>query len=179
MKAFSRRGFQLRAASLESRIAYTGFLALMLPGVGTLAALSIGRMGLSARSIAAYYRGGESEMAFPKTFWQLMETSHFHLFSIPVVLLILSHLLIATPLSARLRLRLTVATYAGALLEIGGPWAVRYLHGAFAVLLIAGWILLAFGMLAIVCFSLIALWGPSSWNDRLTGPAAESGEEPA
>src|SRR5258708_36777279 len=131
MKAFSRRGFQLREASLESRIAYTGFLALMLPGVGSLAALSIGRMGLSARSIAAYYRGGESEMAFPKTFWQLMETSHFHLFSIPLELLILSHLLIATPLSARLRLRLTVPAYAGPPLEIAGAWALRQLNGSF------------------------------------------------
>lgn len=170
MQAFSRRGFQLRTATLESKVAYTGFLALVLPGVGSLLALSVGRMGLSARSIAAYYRGGESELSFAKPFWQLMETSHFHLFSIPVVLLVLSHLLIATPASARLRLWLTVATYAGAFLEIAGPWAVRYLAPAFAYALIAGWLLLGAGMLAICALTLVSMWGPASWGERLSDP---------
>lgn len=170
MQAFSRRGFQLRSAGLESKVAYTGFVALMLPGVGTLLALSVGRMGLSARAIAAYYRGGESEMSYPKTFWQLMETSHFHLFSIPVVLLVLSHLLIATPASARLRLWLTLAAYAGAALEIAGPWAVRYLAPAFAYALMAGWVLLGGSLLAICVLTLVAMWGPASWSERLADP---------
>jgi hypothetical protein len=98
MQAFARRGFQLHSASLETRIAYTGFLLLMLPALSTLVALSLGRMGLDPQSIAAHYRGGDSEMSFPKTFWQLVEVSHFHLFTIPIVVLVLSHLLYATPL---------------------------------------------------------------------------------
>ena len=35
MKAFSRRGFQLRGTSLETRVAYTGFLLLTVPGAAT------------------------------------------------------------------------------------------------------------------------------------------------
>ncbi len=72
MQVFVRRGFQLRTASVETRIAYTAFLLLMVPAVGTLVALSVGRMGLSPTAIATYYRGGESEMSFPRGFWQLM-----------------------------------------------------------------------------------------------------------
>src|SRR5260370_37915205 len=149
MQAFIRRGFQLRTASLESRLAYTGFLVLMLPGVGSMAALSLGRMGLHASSIAAYYRGGAGEMSFAKPFWHLMERSHFHLFSIPVVLLILTHLLMATPVSARLRLWLTAAAYAGAVLEIGGAPAVRYPHPAFPHLLLARWRVLSGSVLGV------------------------------
>src|SRR5574340_230446 len=107
MQVFARRGFQLRTASLQTRLAYTGFLALLTLGIASLLALSIGRIGLSPRSIATYYRGGESEMSFPKQFWQLAEVSHFHLFSIPVVVLILAHLLGATPASRRARVTLT------------------------------------------------------------------------
>jgi len=59
-------------------------------------ALSAGRIGISPAAIAAYYRGGSGEMSFPKELWQLMEEAHFHLFSIPIVLLILTHLLFAT-----------------------------------------------------------------------------------
>src|SRR5512142_1116151 len=112
MQVFARRGFVLRAASLETRIAYTVFLSLALLGAGSMGALSVGRIGVTPAAIATYYRGGESEMHFPKQFWQLAEVSHFHLFSISVVLLILSHLLSATPLPARARFAVIGATSA-------------------------------------------------------------------
>src|SRR5215510_6108123 len=105
MQVFSRRGFQLRTASLETRVAYTAFLALTVLGLATLLALAI-RAGVTPGAIATYYRGGESEMAFGRTFWQLTEVSHAHLFTVPVVVLILSHLLYGTPTSVRGRVRL-------------------------------------------------------------------------
>lgn len=172
MKAFSRRGFQLRSAPLETRVAYTGFLMLTVPGAASLVALS-GRVGFTPAAIATYYRGGETEMSFPKQFWQLMEVSHFHLFSVPVVVLILAHLLSATPVSVRARVWLTSATYAGALLEIAGPWAVRYLAGGFAYLLLLGWVLLALGIVAIVAVSLVSMWGPDRWNEWMAAPEPE------
>jgi hypothetical protein len=103
----------------------------------------------------------------------MMEVSHFHLFSVPVVVLILAHLLYATPISVRARVWLTALTYLGALLEIGGPWAVRYLAGGFAVLLLAGWILLALGITAIVLLSLVSMWGPDRWNEWMAAPEPE------
>ncbi|HUL60155.1 MAG TPA: hypothetical protein VLU43_12810 [Anaeromyxobacteraceae bacterium] len=163
MQVFSRRGYQLRTASFETRLAYTGFLTLVIPGVASLLALSLGRVGISPRAVAAYYRGGESEMTFPKQLWQLVEVSHFHLFTIPVVLLILSHLLIATPLSSRARAGLTGAMFGGAALEMAGPWAVRYLAAGFAWVLVGSWLLLAGAVLASVAVSLAAMWGPERW----------------
>jgi hypothetical protein len=177
MQAFARRGFQLRSASLETRVAYTGFLILMLPALSTLVALSFGRMGLDPHAIATHYRGGDSEMSFPKTFWQLMEVSHFHLFTIPMVVLILSHLLYGTPASARLRVGLTSITFGGALLDAVGPWAVRYLSAGFVYLLIVGWMLLAGGALLIVTLTLVAMWGPKRWLVLLASPAATNGDD--
>jgi hypothetical protein len=160
MQAFARRGFQLRTASTETRLTYTGFLLLMLPGVASLIALSLGRMGLNPQAIATYYRGSESEMSFPKTFWQLTEVSHFHLFTIPVVALILSHLLYGTAARPRVRIGLTVVLYTGALLDVLGPWAIRYLAAGFAYVLLLGWLLLGAGLLAVVLFTLFAMWLP-------------------
>jgi hypothetical protein len=177
MQAFARRGFQLRSASLETRIAYTGFLLLMLPALSTLVALSFGRMGLDPQSIAAHYRGGDSEMSFSKTFWQLVEVSHFHLFTIPIVVLILSHLLYATPASPRLRIYLTSITFAGAFLDAVGPWAVRYLSASFAYLLIVGWMLLAGGALLIVTLTLVAMWMPKRWGSRTAAPPSTNGDD--
>lgn len=166
MQAFARRGFQLRTASVETRLAYTSFLLLMLPGIATLVALSVGRMGLSPAAIVAHYRGGESEMSFPKTVWQLVEVSHFHLFTVPIVVLILSHLLYGTPASARLRIWLTSITFLGAFLDAVGPWALRYLSAGFSYVLLIGWIFLAGGAFMIVMLTLLAMWGPMRWFDN-------------
>jgi len=171
MQVFARRGYVLRSASLETRIAYTVFLALVLLGAVSMGALSVGRIGVTPHAIATYYRGGESEMSFPKQFWQLAEVSHFHLFSISVVLLILSHLLAATPLPQRARLGVIGATSAGAVLDICAPWAVRYLSGGFAWALLAAWILLGGGMLCMLGVSLVGLWGPERWSTGAAGSA--------
>ena len=162
MQVFARRGFQLRTASLETRVAYTAFLVLTALGLATQIALSL-RVGLTPEAIATYYRGSDSELSFPKSFWQLVETSHFHLFTVPVVVLILSHLLFGTPTSVRLRVALTLATFTGALLEVAGPWAVRYVAGPCAFGLIAGWLLLAGGAAAILIVTLLSMWAPESW----------------
>jgi hypothetical protein len=177
MKTFAYRGFQLRTASLETKVAYTGFLFLMLPALSTLVALSLGRMGFDPQAIATHYRGGESEMSFPKTFWQLMEVSHSHLFTVPVVALILSHLLYGTPVSARVRVSLTSITFAGVFLDAVGPWAVRYLAAGFAYLLIVGWIFLAGGALLIVALTLFAMWAPERWVARVAAPASNNGDD--
>ena len=116
-------------------------------------------------------------MSFPKTFWQLMEVSHFHLFTIPVVVLILSHLLFATPLSSRVRVWLTAIAFTGALLDAIGPWGVRYVAAGFAYLLILGWMLLGGGSLLIVVLTLLAMWAPESWTIWLA-PSTPKGDEP-
>jgi hypothetical protein len=172
MQVFSRRGFQLRTASIETRLAYTYFLVLCLLGVATLIALAFGRAGASASAIAIYYRGDDSEMSFPKTFWQLVEVSHFHLFTIPVVVLILSHLLYATPVPTRWRVWLTLVTFTGALLDILGPWSVRYVAAGCAYLLMTGWVLLSLGSLAIIGITLVAMWGP--WGGKPKRGSEES-----
>jgi hypothetical protein len=159
MHVFIKSGYRLAKTSLETRITYSGFLLLMLPGLGTMLALSIGRVGLSPQAIATFYRGGSGEMSFPKELWQLVEEAHFHLFSIPIVLLILTHLLFATGCPPRTRLALSLALWVGAVLEIGAPFAVRYLSGSFAFALVSSWALLTVGMLGSIGYSLAALWG--------------------
>ena len=167
MHVFIKSGYRLARTSLETKIAYSGFLGLMLPGIASMVALSV-RVGLTPHAVAVYYRGGAGEMSFPKELGQLMETAHFHLFSLPIVLLVLTHLLFATGCPPRLRLVISAASFLGAILEIGSPFAVRYWSGDFAIAVILGWVLLTSGMLASVLFSLWALWVPEPQEE--TGP---------
>jgi hypothetical protein len=168
MHVFIKSGYRLSRTSIETRITYSAFLLLMLPGLGSMLALSVGRIGLRPSAIAAFYRGGQGEMSFPKELWQLMEEAHFHLFSVPVILLILTHLLFATGCPPRTRVVISLASWIGALLEIGAPFGVRYVSAGFAPLLIAGWALLSAGILASVGYALAALWGRPPPEDVLS-----------
>src|SRR4051812_16762073 len=142
MRQFANKGFRLASSNSDLKLTYALFLAFTFCGLVTLAALSLGRVGFSPEAIATYYRGSDSEMKLPKEFWQLMEVSHFHLFSEPTVILILTHLAFASGLVRRNRLALTLGAYGGSLLEIGGPWLVRYVGAWCAYLLLAGWLVL-------------------------------------
>jgi hypothetical protein len=98
-------------------------------------------------------------MKFPKEFWQLMEVSHFHLFTEPTVILILTHLSFATGLVRKNRVLLTAGAYLGSALEIAGPWLTRYVGAWCAYLLLLGWALLLACGLALFLISVVALLG--------------------
>jgi len=94
------------------------------------------------------------------------------------VVLILAHLLYATPASPRLRVWLTVSTFGGALLDVIGPWSVRYVSGGMAYALMLGWLLLALGGTAIIAITLLAMWGPEAWLARLATSPKQEPQEP-
>jgi hypothetical protein len=158
VRAFKKSGY-LRHASREAKFTYTWFLLLTALGTLSMIALSAGRVGLNPSDIATYYRGGDDELSFPRTFWQLVEVSHFHLFSVPVVLLVLTHLLFGTGATSWIRMGFTASSYVGALLQLVGPWAIRYGSAHFAWMLLLGWLLLTGSMLLLIGVSLAAAWG--------------------
>lgn len=157
MRQFAAKGFRLGSSNTDLKLTYAFFLGFTFLGLLSLAALSLGRIGFTPEAIATYYRGSDSEMKLPKEFWQLMEVSHFHLFTEPTVILILTHLSFATGLVRRNRVLLCVGAYGGSALEISGPWLVRYGGAGFAYLLLAGWGLLLLCGGALFAVSLASL----------------------
>jgi hypothetical protein len=160
MRQFAAKGFRLASSNTDLKLTYALFLTFTFFGLVTLAALSLGRVGFSPEAIATYYRGSDTEMKVPKEFWQLMEVSHFHLFSEPTVILILTHLAFATGLVKKHRVLLTLGAYGGSALEISGPWLVRYVGAWCSYLLLAGWLLLLLCGGALFLISLISILLP-------------------
>ena len=58
----------------------------------TNALLYFHKMGLSAASVVSYYRGNEELFLNPRSYQGLLEVSHFHLFAVGMLLLVLTHL---------------------------------------------------------------------------------------
>jgi hypothetical protein len=160
MKAFSNQAYMLANARLEVRIAYTGFLALVLVGLATMAAFEFGHVGPLPSDIATYFRGGEraGAMVFPKNPGELLELTHAHAFVMGTVYLILAHLIIATTAPAPVKRWSVVAAFAGLAADVVGVWLIRYVSALFAYTQLLAWIAQWAGLGALVYYPLRDMW---------------------
>src|SRR5262249_31544363 len=60
------------------------------------------------------------------TYRKLLEVTHFHLFTVPVFLLIIAHLFMLTGLSSTAKLVWIALGWLSSLLHLGAPWLIRY-----------------------------------------------------
>ena len=124
----------------------------------TNALLYFAKMGLTTASVVEYYLGSEERFLSPRSYQGLLEVSHFHLFAMGMLLLVLTHLALFVPLAPRLKAALVVVPFAAAALDEGAGWLVRFAAPGFAYLKIAGFLLLQGSLAALVGVSLFAVF---------------------
>jgi hypothetical protein len=132
----------------------------------TNALLYFEKMSLFPSSVVAYYLGNEETFLAARSFQALLEISHFHLFAMGLLLLVLTHLMLFVPLADRTKLWLIVSPFASALLDEGAGWMVRFVHPGFAVLKVLGFLALQTSLAALILLSLWAVFRGSSRSYR-------------
>ncbi|MBW2287594.1 MAG: hypothetical protein JRG80_02890 [Deltaproteobacteria bacterium] len=130
----------------------------------TNALMYFNKMSLSAASVVEYYLGSEERFLSPRSYQGLLEVSHFHLFAMGMLLLVLTHLVLFVPLGNRTKAWLIAVPFLSALLDEGSGWAVRFVHPVFAYLKITGFLLLQGSLAALVGLSLWAVFSGSQTN---------------
>jgi hypothetical protein len=130
----------------------------------TNALLYFAKMSLTPASVVAYYLGDESRFLSPRSYQGLLEVSHFHLFAMGMLLLVLTHLMLFVPIASRWKIWLITVPFASALLDEGASWLVRFVHPGFAWLKIAGFLLLQASLATLVGVSLWAVFAGSQDN---------------
>lgn len=165
MKDFTDAHYRLFAARREIKLIYSGFLFFASVGMLTIGLYQFKRIGATYDLVVAYYRGGDlgQEMAFPKTFTQLLETTHFHAFLMGIVFLVLAHIFIATSLSSRVKWSFLSLAFFSSLGDIAGIWLIRYLSPVFAVLQLACWLAMWLGYGMLILAPLYEMWG-TGWG---------------
>jgi len=140
----------------------------------TNALLYFSKMGLTTASVVEYYLGSEERFLSPRSYQGLLEVSHFHLFAMGMLLLVLTHLALFVPVSPRAKAALVVVPFVAALLDEGAGWLVRFVSPGFAALKIAGFLLLQGSLAALVVASLWAVFAGAQGENY----AGELDEEP-
>lgn len=148
MKDFTRKAGRLAGLPRPAKIVYTIFLAFTLAALGLTVALLDDMVGLDLSRDAEYYAGAVSPAleppepvpssgpvldlpddlpavgaGEPMSRRKLLEVTHFHLFSMPVYLLILSHLFMLSRARPASKTAWILVGALGTALHIAAPWA--------------------------------------------------------
>jgi hypothetical protein len=137
----------------------------------TNALLYFAKMGLTYGSVVEYYLGNEERFLSPRSYQGLLEVTHFHLFAVGMLLMVLTHLVLFVPASNGAKVALIVVPFLSALLDEGSGWAVRFVHPGFALAKIAGFLLLQASLAALCGVALLGVF-------RGSQAAYRSGEPP-
>ncbi|TFH26090.1 MAG: hypothetical protein E4H00_11045 [Myxococcales bacterium] len=177
MQDFTRPAGRLRALPLGARAVYTVFLLFTLLGLAFTLWLTHDMVGLDLSEADQYYGGdvapvesadvdggpalvlppdGEDLAAFdPMQRRKLLEVTHFHLFSMPVYLLILSHMYMLSRSRKKAKAVWIASGSVGTLLHLAAPWLVAHdCAGAVATYAISGALLLV----SYAVMSVVPLW---------------------
>lgn len=198
MKDFTRSRGRLRSLPLSARAVYSVFLLFTLAAMGMTGWLAENMVGLDAARVAPYYAGSVSTKApraiaplpgggpalelpadtdgtlgtEPMPLRKLLEVTHFHLFSLPVYLLILSHLFMLSRSTEAMKIgwiSLGAATVAG---HIAAPWVARTGAAGATALYAGSGALMA---LSFAVMSGVPLW--EMWAPQERAPAASESSE--
>jgi hypothetical protein len=187
MRQFASSGFRLWNLGIEAKLLYSAFCLLTLLGVVSSALYYGDLVGSGTQGIRRYYAGEGSGNATPTSpvphptagpaielpaeaeqpaqpiivavsYRKLLEVTHFHLFTMPVVLLIVGHLFLATGLRDRAKLAWLIAGCTSVFLHLATPWVVRYAGGGMAWLHALSGMALTVSMSVLTLYPMFSMW---------------------
>lgn len=157
MRNFNQR-FKLRDSDRHVRLLYTLFLLLMLAGFTFSFFWAHSMTSLSPQGIADHYRGSDATFGEPMSFRELAEITHFHLFTMPVVFMILIHVMYLTSASDGLKAAMTWAGFGGVILDLLSPWLISYISPIFVITMLTGDALMTVSFLVMMAIPLYEMW---------------------
>lgn len=157
MRNFNTR-FRLRDTDRHIRLVYTWFLFLMLIGFCFTFFWAHSMTDLTPKGIAEHYRGSNTTFGDPMSFGQLAETTHFHIFTMPVVFLIMVHVLYLTMAHQVLKVITAWTAFLGVTLDLLSPWLITYVSPLFVLTMLTGNLFMVLSFLVMFSIPLYEMW---------------------
>jgi len=116
------------------------------------------QIGFSYNGIVEFYLGNEEVFRPAKSYIGLLEEAHFHFFSMAILLITLTHLMLFTSLSSGWKLTLIVVPFTSSFLEIISSWLIRYISPIFAYLKLGSYIVMQASLLILMIIIFIYIF---------------------
>jgi hypothetical protein len=194
MRQFASSGFRIWNLSPEAKLVYTGFglLALLALAVSVMLYEDMVGPRSTAGSIDAYYVGRDGvtpakapEVGGPKielgdepkpvlgssvSYRKLLETTHFHLFTVPIFVLVIAHLFMMTGLGTRTKVWLIAFGWLSSAAHLAAPWLVRYGGRSWAWMFALSGAVMAVTLTIMTVVPIVSMW--TGRSPRATDKAA-------
>jgi hypothetical protein len=185
VRQFASSGFRIWNLGPEAKVVYTGFGLFALLALFVSVLFYEDMVGPRTAGVAGYYAGSvpaaaaapsgaaggpnielpseapASPLTVAVTYRKLLEVTHFHLFTMPVFLLIIAHLFMLTGLSTRTKVAFIVAGWISSLAHLAAPWLIRYGGAGWSWLYAASGALMALALTVMTVYPIVVMWtGP-------------------
>ncbi len=168
MRYLSSSGFHISTLPGGLKFVLSLYLVASLFGLVVSSAKFLQRMDPTPSSVESYFQGddeGADPQMIPgegagKSVRYLTDTTHPHLFTVPLVLLVICHLAHLTRVSQLFLGLLDLGAFLGFFLMFGSPWVLSVQPTTFALLMIVGGTLLTLCMGLLCVIPLVAMWRP-------------------
>jgi hypothetical protein len=186
VRQFATSGFRIWNLSREAKLVYTGFGLFALLALAVSMLFYEDLVGPRTPGVAAYYAGSRAPAAAPArsdgtgpaielpggeddasaritvavSYRKLLEVTHFHLFTVPVFVLIIAHLFMLTGLSSTTKTVWIAGGWLASLAHLGAPWLIRYGGRGWSWLYPASGALMGVTLTVMTIYPLVVMWLP-------------------
>ncbi len=191
MRQFASSGFRIWNLSREAKLIYTGFGLFSIAAIAVSMMFYEDLVGPKSAGVAGYYAGaahgaaakpappsaGEAgpkiempdepapsseQLTVAVTYRKLLEVTHFHLFTVPVFLLIIAHLFMLTGLSSAAKSAWIATGWLSAFAHLLAPWLIRYGSASWSVLYPTSGAIMGLALTVMTVYPIVVMWIPRS-----------------
>jgi hypothetical protein len=187
VRQFASSGFRIWNLSREAKLIYTGFGLFSVAAIAVSMMFYEDLVGPKSAGVAGYYAGAaharaatgtaatgsgpkielpeeaattSEQLTVAVTYRKLLEVTHFHLFTVPVFLLIIAHLFMLTGLSSTAKTAWIAAAWLSAFVHLLAPWLIRYGGAAWSFTYPTSGALMGLALSVMTIYPIVVMWLP-------------------
>ncbi len=108
--------------------------------------------------------GYQDNYFVPMTYREIIEIAHVHAFMVPLIVFVMSRILAMTGTSEGIKGTVFVLAFIGTILNVSGPYLIRYKSDIFAISLLASYIILGPCFVAFISLPLGKIWSRKTFE---------------
>ena len=162
-------------SSTSSKLYITFFLVLMIYAFHVSCMNFYERTKFSPVKVLRHYSGNVEESSdesryeydrnlmqegfiFPKTKREIIEITHAHAFAIPLIIFVMSRIFSMASIREGFKTAIYIAAFIGTVMNLTGPWLIRFKSDVFTLSLISSYFILGFCFLFFIFLPLYEMW---------------------
>src|SRR3989338_7679506 len=150
----------LSKSPTSNKLSVTFFLLLMAYAFFVSCANFYERTNFTPRNTVRHYSGNEEKSNNDSNYKykESVEITHVHAFTIPLIIFVMSRILSMTLIRDSIKITIYSTAFAGIIMNLSGPWLVRFKSDVFSISLIASYFLLGICFTALISIPMYEMW---------------------